>query len=199
MSALPLHNAAEGGQLDLDFDGAPLAQTTFCVVDLETTGGSPTEGRITEIGAVKVRGGELLGEFRTFVDPQQPIPPFITVLTGITQRMVTDAPRESAAVPMLLEFLGDAVFVAHNAPYDTNFLKAACERLGLDWPNPHTVDTARLARSVLGRDEVANHKLGTLAQFFHTDVNRPTAPSTTPAPPWTSCTACWSDSERWVW
>lgn len=173
MSALPLHSAPDGAQLDLDFDGEPLARTTFCVVDLETTGGSPTEGRITEIGAVKVRGGEVLGEFRTFVDPQQPIPPFITVLTGITQRMVTDAPREAAAVPMLLDFLGGSVFVAHNAPYDSNFLKAACERLGLDWPNPHTIDTARLARSVLGRDEVPNHKLATLAEFFHTQV-RPT-------------------------
>ena len=173
MSAEPAPRITHSAQLNLDFDGAPLADTTFCVVDLETTGGSPTEGRITEIGAVKVRAGEILGEFRTFVDPEQPIPPFITVLTGITTRMVEDAPRETAAVPMLLDFLADAVFVAHNAPYDSNFLKASCERIGVRWPNPHTVDTARLARSVLGRDEVPNHKLATLAQFFHTQV-RPT-------------------------
>lgn len=173
MSAVPMTHNPYGAQLDLDLDGAALLETTFCVVDLETTGGSPTEGRITEIGAVKVRGGEVLGEFRTFVDPEQPIPPFITVLTGITQRMVEDAPREAAAVPMLLDFLADSVFVAHNAPYDSNFLKAACARLGLSWPNPHTIDTARLARSVLTRDEVRNHKLATLAQFFRTEV-RPT-------------------------
>ena len=167
MSAVPLPHSA---QLNLDFDGAALADTTFCVVDLETTGGSPTDGRITEIGAVKVRAGEVLGEFRTFVDPEQPIPAFITVLTGITGRMVQDAPRESVAVPMLLDFMGDAVFVAHNAPYDSNFLKASCERIGHQWPHPHTIDTARLARSVLGRDEVPNHKLATLAAFFQTQV-----------------------------
>src|SRR5690606_36466465 len=109
VSAVPVPHSA---QLNLDFDGAALADTTFCVVDLETTGGSPTDGRITEIGAVKVRAGEVLGESRTFVDPEQPIPAFITVLTGITGRMVQDAPREVVAVPMLLDFMGDAVFVA---------------------------------------------------------------------------------------
>lgn len=158
------------GQLDLDLDGLALRDTTFCVVDLETTGGSPTDGRITEIGAVKVRGGEVLGEFRTFVNPDQPIPAFITVLTGITDGMVAAAPPEQAAVPMLLEFLTGSVFVAHNAPYDTGFLKAACARLDQPWPNPQVIDTARLARSILGRDEVRNHKLGTLAQFFRAQV-----------------------------
>jgi len=169
MTALPLR-APTAGQLNLDFDGQQLVDTTFCVVDLETTGGSAADGRITEIGAVKVRAGEILGEFRTFVDPQQPIPAFITVLTGITAPMVAGAPREDAAVPMLLEFLADSVFVAHNAPYDTGFLKAACGRLAVPWPGPQVIDTARLARSVLGRDEVPNHKLATLAQFFHTRV-----------------------------
>ncbi|MBK6763680.1 MAG: DEDD exonuclease domain-containing protein [Micrococcales bacterium] len=165
---LPLRHGA--AQLNLDFDGTPLVETTFCVVDLETTGGSPTEGRITEIGAVKVRAGEVLGEFRTFVDPEQPIPAFITVLTGITSSMVADAPREAAAVPMLLDFLADSVFVAHNAPYDTGFLRAACDRLKVRWPQPQVLDTARLSRSVLGRDEVANHRLATLAQYFRTRV-----------------------------
>ncbi len=157
-------------QLNLDFDGTALAETTFCVVDLETTGGSPTDGRITEIGAVKVRAGEVLGEFQTFVDPGRPIPPFITVLTGITGRMVAAAPSEDVAVPLLLDFLAGSVFVAHNAPYDSGFLRAACERLGIAWPNPQVIDTARLARSSLGRDEVANHKLATLAAFFRAEV-----------------------------
>lgn len=170
MSALPVPEPRPADQLNLDLDGTPLAETTFCVVDLETTGGSPAEGRITEIGAVKVRGGERLGQFQTFVNPQQPIPAFITVLTGITDAMVTRAPSESAAIPMLLEFLAGSVFVAHNAPYDTGFLKAACERLGHRWPNPHVIDTARLSRSVLSRDEVPNHKLGTLAAFFRTEI-----------------------------
>lgn len=163
VTALPVPTA----QLNLDFDGTPLAETTFCVVDLETTGGSPTDGRITEIGAVKVRGGEIIGEFQTFVNPGQPIPAFITVLTGITQSMVETAPPEAAAVPMLLEFLRGSVFVAHNAPYDTGFLQGACDRLGLSWPRPQVIDTARLARSIMTRDEVPNHKLATLAQFFH--------------------------------
>lgn len=166
MSALPLPSA----QLNLDFDGAALADTTFCVVDLETTGGSPTDGRITEIGAVKVRGGEIIGEFQTFVNPDQPIPVFITVLTGITAHMVADAPREDEAVPSLLTFMSGAVFVAHNAPYDSGFLQAACARLGATWPKPQIIDTARLARSILTRDEVPNHKLSTLAQFFRTQV-----------------------------
>ena len=157
-------------QLDLDFDGCALRDTTFCIVDLETTGGSPTEGRITEIGAVKVRGGEVLGEFRTFVNPDQPIPAFITVLTGITTKMVIDAPREETAVPMLLDFMRGCVFVAHNAPYDSGFLQASCARLGVSWPKPQIIDTARLARSILTRDEVPNHKLGTLAQHFHATV-----------------------------
>ncbi|HQR81178.1 MAG TPA: DEDD exonuclease domain-containing protein, partial [Actinomycetota bacterium] len=170
MSALPVPLPGSARQLNLDFDGAPLAETTFCVVDLETTGGSPGDGRITEIGAVKVRGGRVLGEFRTFVNPGLPIPAFITVLTGITQQMVADAPTEAAAVPMLLEFLRGSVFVAHNAPYDTGFLKAACERLAVPWPQPQVVDTARLSRATLGRDEVPNHKLATLAGFFRTAV-----------------------------
>lgn len=171
MSALPLATTATShAQLGLDLDGTPLRETTFCVVDLETTGGSPTDGRITEIGAVAVRGGEVIGEFQTFVDPGQPIPPFITVLTGITDAMVAGAPSQAAAIPMLLDFMAGHVFVAHNAPYDTGFIKASCERLGLTWPNPQVIDTARLARAVLARDEVPNHKLGTLAQFFCTQV-----------------------------
>lgn len=167
---MPAPQPSANGQLNLDFDGTPLSETTFCVVDLETTGGSPSEGRITEIGAVKVRGGVVLGELQTFVDPQQPIPAFITVLTGITSRMVAQAPTEAAAVPMLLDFIAGSVFVAHNAPYDTGFLKAACARLAIAWPQPQVVDTARLSRSVLARDEVANHKLSTLAQFFRAQV-----------------------------
>ena len=84
--------------------GTALADVTFVVVDLETTGGSPTDSAITEIGAVKVRAGEVLGEFQTLVNPHLPIPPFIQSLTGITTAMVADAPRIEAALPAVLEF-----------------------------------------------------------------------------------------------
>lgn len=147
---------------------ATLRDTTFVVLDLETTGGSPDDCGITEIGAVKVRGGEQLGEFATLVNPGIPIPPYITVLTGITEAMVLPAPRLDEVLPAFLEFSRGAVLVAHNAPYDIGFLKAACARHGHPWPKPVVLDTVVLARRALTRDEVPNHKLGTLARFFRT-------------------------------
>ncbi len=160
------------GQPSLAEAGTLLREVTFVVLDLETTGGAPDGGGITEIGAVKVRGGEELGHFATLVNPGTPIPPFITVLTGITQAMLIPAPSIEMALPALLEFLGGAVFVAHNAPYDAGFLRAACTRHGYRWPAPTVLDTAALARRLL-IDEVANHRLGTLAAHFHT-ATRPT-------------------------
>lgn len=158
-------------QLTLDalFDdprAASLFSTTFMVVDLETTGGSPSGGGITEIGAVKVRGGEVLGEFATLVHPEERLPPFITVLTGITEAMLLPAPKIAEVLPGFLQFAEGAVWVAHNAPYDTGFLKAACVELGYPWPKPITLDTAQLARRTLIADEVPNHKLSTLARHF---------------------------------
>jgi DNA polymerase-3 subunit epsilon len=147
--------------------GTPLAEVTFVVVDLETTGGAPSDAGITEIGAVKVRAGEIVGEFQTLVQPGVPVPPFIAVLTGITDTMLVDAPTLNAALPAFLEFMSGAVLVAHNAPYDVSFLKGACLKLGRAWPEPTVVDTARLARAVLLRDEVRNCKLSTLAAHFH--------------------------------
>jgi DNA polymerase-3 subunit epsilon len=146
----------------------PLRQTTFVVVDLETTGGPPAECGITEIGAVKIQGGEELAEFATLVNPGQPVPPFITVLTGITQTMITPAPVLAEVLPAFLEFARGAVWVAHNAPYDVGFLKAACARFGYPWPRPRVLDTAALARRALQRDEVPNRRLGTLAAHFRT-------------------------------
>jgi DNA polymerase-3 subunit epsilon len=147
-----------------------LRDTTFVVLDLETTGGAPDGGGITEIGAVKVRGGEELGVLGTLVNPGEVIPPFITVLTGITQAMVLPAPPIEVVLPSLLEFLRGAVLVAHNAPYDVGFLKAACTRHGYTWPAVRVLDTAALARRVLTRDEVPNRKLGTLAAYFRATV-----------------------------
>lgn len=157
-----------GVQGTLDDLGTPLADVTFVVVDLETTGGSAADSAITEIGAVKVRGGEPLGEFGTLVDPGGPVPPFITALTGITTAMVTAAPRMDSVLPAFLEFAQGAVLVAHNAPFDIGFLKAACAAQGRAWPAFPVVDTVDLARRVLSRDEVPNCKLGTLARFFRT-------------------------------
>jgi DNA polymerase-3 subunit epsilon len=157
-----------GVQGTLDDLGTPLIGVTFVVVDLETTGGSAHDSAITEIGAVKVRGGEVLGEFATLVDPGTPIPPFITVLTGITQQMVLAAPRIEEVLPAFLEFARGAVLVAHNAPFDMGFLKAACAKQERAWPGPAVVDTADLARRLLTRDEVPNCKLSTLARFFRT-------------------------------
>ena len=153
-------------QATFDSLGEPLHDVTFVVLDLETTGGSANTDSITEIGAVKVRGGEVLGEFQTLVNPGNGIPPFIIVLTGITDAMVAPAPTIDGVLPAFLEFVHGAVLVAHNAPFDLGFLKAACERHGMDWPTHRKVDTAVLARRVLTRDEAPNCKLSTLARLF---------------------------------
>ncbi|MEV6929234.1 DEDD exonuclease domain-containing protein [Dactylosporangium sp. NPDC051485] len=155
--------------LDTLFDdprAATLFSTTFVVVDLETTGNAPDGGGITEIGAVKVRGGQILGEFGTLVNPEERLPAFITVLTGITEMMLVEAPKLDTVLPSFLEFAKGAVWVAHNAPYDTGFLKAACAKHGYPWPKPIVLDTAAIARRALIADEVPNHKLSTLARHF---------------------------------
>ncbi len=165
-ASVPNVTAISRGQLSLDCLDEPLLATTFVVVDLETTGSTSGTDAITEIGAVKVRAGEVIGEFATLVDPGTPITPFVSVLTGITDRMVSTAPRIGSVLPSFLEFASGAVLVAHNAPFDIGFLKAACARQDRSWPNPPVLDTALLARRVLTRDEVPNCKLSTLAKFF---------------------------------
>ena len=151
-----------------------LSQTTFVVLDLETSGASPKTGSaITEIGAVKVCGGQVLGTFKTFVNPGTPLPPFITELTGITDEMLIDAPRIESVLPLLFEFLGSdksTVFVAHNAPFDLSFLKASAALHGYAWPNFRVIDTVKAARFVLTKDDVANYQLGTLALYFRTEI-----------------------------
>jgi len=154
-------------QATFDELGHPLRGVTFCVVDLETTGGSAAAGsRITEVGAVKVRGGEVLGEFQTLVDPVAPIPAFIAVLTGITDQMVAGAPRIEAVLPAFLEFARGCVLVAHNAPFDVGFLRHAAGELQEPWPAFDVLDTALLARRVVTRDEAPNCRLATLARVF---------------------------------
>ena len=154
-------------QRSFDELGRPLREVTFCVVDLETSGGSAAAGSmITEVGAVKVRGGEVLGEFQTLVNPHQAIPPFIAVLTGITDSMVAAAPRIEQVLPQLLEFAHGCVLVAHNAPFDVGFLRHFAEQQGRPWPRFEVLDTATLARRVVTRDETPNCKLGSLAVLF---------------------------------
>ncbi len=170
MGSMGTRQAGAAVQTTIDELGTPLRDVTFVVVDLETTGGAAEDCGITEIGAVKVRGGQVLGEFQTLVNPGAPIPPLVAVLTGITDRLVAGAPALAAVLPAFLEFARGAVLVAHNAPYDTGFLRAACARHGLPWPDPVVLDTARLARHVVPRDEARNHKLATLAALFSSPV-----------------------------
>ncbi len=153
-------------QATLD-QGVPLAEVTFCVVDLETTGGSPNDSRITEVGAVKFRGGERMGSFQALVNPETAIPPFITHLTGIDDRAVAAQPPIEEILPAFLEFLRGSVFVAHNARFDFGFLNANLTRLDYDPLPPPPVCTARLARRIVWPD-VPNVRLQTLARYFRT-------------------------------
>lgn len=147
--------------------GVSLSEVTFCVVDLETTGGSPADDAITEIGAVKYRGGERIGSFRALVDPRRPIPPYIAHLTGIDDRLVSGEPAIEQVLPAFLEFFRGSVFVAHNAGFDFGFLNANCDVLDYPaLPGP-PLCTARLARRVVWPD-VPNVRLATLANYFRT-------------------------------
>jgi len=172
MSSVSLVTPPDAGsrwasQMSFDELGRPLRDLTFCVVDLETTGAAVSQGSmITEIGAVKVRGGEVLGEFQTLVNPHAEIPPFIAVLTGITNTMVASAPPIDVALPSFLEFARGSVLVAHNAPFDVGFLQHFSRRLGHVWPGFEVLDTARLARRVVTRDDAPNCKLSSLAKAF---------------------------------
>lgn len=153
--------------------GTPLVDVTFCVIDLETTGGDRTVEAITEVGAVKVRGGECLGTFQTLVNPGRAIPPMISVLTGLTDALVAQAPAIDAVLPVLLEFIGPtSVIVGHNVRFDVGFLDAALDRAGRSKLVNTRVDTAAIARRLV-RDEVPNCSLGTLASRLRLD-HRPT-------------------------
>ncbi|MDQ1402991.1 MAG: polymerase subunit epsilon, partial [Actinomycetota bacterium] len=159
-------------QRSFDDLGTPLCDVTFVVVDLETTGGAPGAHAITEIGAVKLKGGECLGTFQTLVNPQAPIPPAITYLTGITQSMVLPAPKIDEVLPAFLEFAGDAVLVGHNVRFDASHLNAALRAHGRAKLHQRIVDTCGLARRLV-RDEVPNCTLSTLSEYFRVG-HRPT-------------------------
>ena len=147
-----------------------LIDVPFVVFDLETSGAAPSTGAaVTEIGAVKVLGGKMIGEFESFVNPGHDLSEFITSLTGITDAMLVGAPTIDQILPSFIDFLGagnETVLVAHNAPFDMSFMKAAVIAHSYQWPDYPVIDTARIARYVLDRDEVPNCKLSTLAPFF---------------------------------
>ena len=154
-----------------------LIDVPFVVFDLETSGAAPSTGAaVTEIGAVKVLGGEIIGEFQSFVNPGHYLSDFITSLTGITDAMLVGAPSIDQVLPTFLDFIGshnETVLVAHNSPFDMSFMKAAASAHSFEWPDYAVIDTARIARYVLDRDDVPNCKLSTLAPFF----GSPTLPS----------------------
>ncbi len=134
------------------------------VFDLETTGLNPAYDRITEIGAVKLRDGAVVDTFCTFVDPQVSISPFITEKTGITNEMVKGAPRDREAVEMFYEFCGpDAVLIAHNAGFDTGFIRKTLERQGKPFLNA-SIDTVVMSRSLLPDNK--RHSLDALAKHY---------------------------------
>jgi DNA polymerase-3 subunit epsilon len=142
----------------------PLAGLSYVVVDVETTGGSPRTGhRITEIAAVVVRDGQVVEIFERLVNPDRPIPFFITQLTGISDRMVFDAPRFEEIVPDVVMSLAGNVFVAHNASFDWRFVSTELERAVGKTPTALTLCTVRLARALLPQlprrtlDHVAHH------------------------------------------
>jgi DNA polymerase-3 subunit epsilon len=155
-------------QRSFDEPATPLRNVTFCVLDLETTGGSPQADAITEIGAVKVRGGEILGTFQTLVNPGLAVPDGVVALTGITDVMLSPAPPLHQVLPALGEFVGGAVLVGHNIRFDVSFLDAALAAHGRPPLGIHRVDTVVLARRLLG-DDTLDCKLGTLAERFGLD------------------------------
>lgn len=146
------------GDCDLRF-----ADDEFCVFDIETTGLSVLTCKITEIGAVRVKGGKVIARFNTFVDPEMHIPENITELTGITDEMVAGAPSQLSAVQSFLEFAGDRLLIAHNAGFDISFIRKVCEDNKIVFPNPY-LDTVALSRYL--SPELKKHKLDSLAEYY---------------------------------
>lgn len=155
--------------VEFDHDAIDLSTTGFVVFDLETTGAKTPPCRVTEIGAYKVVGGEIVGEFHTLVNPEMPIPFFITMLTGISDSMVRDAPKFADVAGKFLEFIGDSVLVAHNAGFDMRFLNYEVSRLFEDYrlANP-SLCTVQLSRRLL--PHIDNHKLKTVAEYFSVEL-----------------------------
>jgi DNA polymerase III epsilon subunit family exonuclease len=146
-----------------------LRETEFVVVDVETTGAKAPPCRVTEIGAYRIRRREIVAEFHTLINPQMPIPPFITELTGITNAMVENAPVFDSVAAEWLNFIGASILVAHNAAFDMHFLN---HEVGRKFPNQRMANahlcTVKLARRAL--PELPNHRLQTLADHFSVPI-----------------------------
>ena len=136
---------------------------TYCVFDIETTGFDSKADGITEIAVCKVKNGEIIDEYTTFVNPEKHIPIEVQELTHITDEMVENAPTVEKMLPEFLEFTKGCVLVAHNAHFDTSFIKAKCDKLKLEF-NPYVIDTLEMSREMY--NGVENHKLGTLAEYL---------------------------------
>ena len=161
-----------GDMVELREDGfaaRALADTEFVVFDLETTGSKAPPCRITEIGAYRVKNGEVLDKFQMLVNPRMPIPPFITALTGISDEMVAEAPLFEDVAIQFLEFIGDSVMVAHNSGFDMRFLNHEIGRIFPDYKlaNP-CLCTVQLSRRLL--PDIENHKLKTVAAHYEIDL-----------------------------
>ncbi|WP_274361443.1 PolC-type DNA polymerase III [Paenibacillus thermotolerans] len=150
-------------------DDRPLAGSTYVVYDVETTGLSVVHNKIIELAAVKMVDGKVVDEFAEFINPHEKIPYHITQLTNITDEMVENAPEEADVVPRFVEWVGDAVLVAHNAKFDTGFLQAACKRHGLPEMENPVLDTLELARHLY--PSMKNHRLNTLADKFKVSLD----------------------------
>lgn len=152
-----------------DFESRELQDTEFVVFDLETTGAKTPPCRVTEIGAYRVKGGKVIGEFHTLVNPETPIPSFITQLTGIDDEMVADAPVFADVAHGFLEFIGDSILVAHNSGFDMRFLNHEIGRVFPEYrlANP-CLCTVQLSRKLV--PEIVNHKLKTVAEHYAIDL-----------------------------
>jgi DNA polymerase-3 subunit alpha (Gram-positive type) len=151
--------------IPLDFGSRELHETDFVVFDLETTGAKAPPCRVTEIGAFRVSGGRIVDEYQTLINPRMPIPAFIAELTGISDEMVKSAPEFGEIAEEFLEFVGDAVLVAHNAPFDIRFINHEIGRVfeGYSLGNPHLC-TVQLSRKLL--PDIDNHRLHTVADYY---------------------------------
>ena len=145
----------------VSFSKGQSIDTTYCVLDLETTGFSFRTEKITEVGIMKVKNGEVIDEFSCFVNPEKPIPQRVVEVTNITDEMVKDAETIDKVMPKIIEFVGDSVLVAHNADFDIGFLKYNANQLGLSLENTY-LDTLRLAKDLF--PDYKKYKLGKIAE-----------------------------------
>ena len=151
----------------VDSKNQNIDESTYCVLDLETTGFSPKTEKITEVGIMKVVGGKVIDEFSCFVNPEKPIPPRVVEVTNITDDMVKDAETIDKVMPKIIEFVGDSVVVAHNAKFDVGFLKYNAHKLGLKFDNTY-LDTLALAKAVF--PDFKKYKLGAIAKNLDIEV-----------------------------